>query len=145
MKLLYSILIIFYYTTRNEKKWLIIVLIYLQRVIWLFKTVNLPLQFIKGIREVYKGKLTANAFLKFLRLSCRSLTLAGSQSIMNCKSCWAADEQVAASFLVSNALKNTVIFKFKMQIWNSVLTFITLIFLFDGRPTHWGNVAYVYK
>ena len=40
---------------------------------------------------------------------------------MNCKVCWASDEQVAASFLVSKALKIPVIYKFKMQIWNFVL------------------------
>jgi hypothetical protein len=48
---------------------------------------------------------------------------------MNCKVCWASDEQVAASFLVSKALKIPVIYKFKMQIWNSVLTFITVFYM----------------
>ena len=94
---------------------------------------------------IYKDILTANAFHKFLRLSYHSLTLASSQSIMNWKVCWAGDEQVAASFPVSKGLKTTVNYKFKMRIWNSVLTFITLNFLFADHPTYWGNVAYVYK
>ena len=94
---------------------------------------------------IYKDKVTANVFLKFLRLSCHSLTLEDSQSIINWKVCCAGDLQVAASFLVSKALKATVNYKFKMQIWNSVLTFITLNFMFAGHPTYWGNVAYVHK
>jgi len=75
---------------------------------------------------ICKDKVTANAFLKSLRLSYHSLTLEGSLSIMNCKVCWFSDEQVAASFPVSKALKIPVVYKFKMQIWNSVLTFITM-------------------